>query len=769
MRGRSIVEFIAAALVVTLSCPAIAALDGEQEIVFDGYQRGIHVYELEVTRKGGQMQYESRRKDLRSNAWEPAVQASSAELTEDDARVTLAGPLRAFPRLLPALSAVNWNAVQSASVAGSDSVYVRHRKLERTIAGDTVAADYWGAKDATDPVDLIIGKGNEVLAAIAVNADTVMVRRGYEAFTTVGAWQDPNVSQPLYGYRALDLQMMPTRSGALLATRVYLPEGKIKGPFPTILVRSPYGITDLIQRYEQYVVRGYAVVLQAVRGTAYWDPQSLSEGSLRLMVQEPDDSADALKWVAQQRWSNGSICMQGISYHGYTQWTAAMARNPALKCIIPESTLGTAFGDQPYMGGTLITGTPFYVFWMYARRLLPGRNWPDVLRHRPLVDMDVYATGMDIPAWNATVSHWRNDDYWQGQDWFRDDYPRDFGSFQISGWFDDDFAGTRSTWAMMQKWGTRSNRLIIGPWRHSFNHDRSLNGYSFGIDGLRDDIWLIKQKWYDHYLKGVENGVDDPVVQYFVLGSNEWRTATSWPPAEAQEQKWYFASNGRAATLMDDGVLTRLEPDTADTPDNLVYDPADPPRNWYSFDLMSEYQDVQMFPYDFRDIEARGDVATYTSAALEQDLTIAGNVKLILYASTDAKDTDWWAHLSDVAPDNSSNRLTLGVLRARFRELDDTDYQVFGSNFTREKLLSGDLKDIVRYEITLRAIANTFGKGHRIRIAVMNAQDNYSFPNSNMGGDESLTTTSIPARIRIHHAIASASHVILPVLPDTRP
>ena len=142
MRGRSIVEFIAAALVVTLSCPAIAALDGEQEIVFDGYQRGIHVYELEVTRKGGQMQYESRRKDLRSNAWEPAVQASSAELTEDDARVTLAGPLRAFPRLLPALSAVNWNAVQSASVAGSDSVYVRHRKLERTIAGDTVAADY---------------------------------------------------------------------------------------------------------------------------------------------------------------------------------------------------------------------------------------------------------------------------------------------------------------------------------------------------------------------------------------------------------------------------------------------------------------------------------------------------------------------------------------------------------------------------------------------------------------------------------------------------
>ena len=758
-----------ATLSLGVAMPSAAGAGEPEPVIFDGYHRGIQVYELSIASVNGQDRYTLKRKDVRRNIWNPAVTVSAEELAKSAATLPLDGAVKTFPGQLSRLGAVDWSKLQLASIPGDSTVYARQRTLTKTAGGATATADYWGAKDASDPMDLVIGSNNEILAAIDVNADTVMVKRGYEAFTTVAAWRDPQVSQPRYGYRALDLQMMPTRSGAGLATRVYLPEGDIKGPFPTILVRNPYGISSLIDRYEQYVVRGYAVVVQAARGTAYWDPASKSEGTLRLMVQEPDDSAEALQWVTKQPWSNGSICMQGLSYHGYTQWAATMARNPALKCIIPESTLGTAFGDQPYMGGTFVQGSPFYIFWMLGKKLLPGRTWPDVLRHRPLKDMDVYATGEDLPLWNATVAHSRNDDYWRGQDWFQGDYPRDFASFSISGWFDDDFPGTRSTWAMMQKTGTRPNRLLIGPWKHSYNHDRALNGYSFGIDALRDDIWLIKQKWYDHYLKGVDNGVTDPVVQYFVLGSNEWRTAKSWPPAEVQPQNWYFHSSGNAALHTDDGLLTPSEPAGAEAPDAYVYDPADAPKNWSTFDLMDEYQDVQTFPYDFKDIEARGDVATYTSPPLAQDLTIAGNIKLVLYASADVKDTDWWAHITDVAPDNSSKRLSVGVIRARFRKLDDTDYQVFGANFTREDLLSGDIKDVVRYEISLRAIANMFAKGHRIRIAVMNAQENYSFPNSNTGGDEALVVKGIPGRMRIHHSNITASHVILPVLPAAKP
>lgn len=748
---------------VAPSLPAEAMV--EPVTRYDGYRRGVPLYQLEIQGDATNLRYALRRRDRKAATWKQWTIARGVDLAQQDDALRLNGALTDLVSILPKIAAVGWRNLDSAVWPGSNATYTRHERIVRSIGGRNVAVTRWAQKDASHPMDLLIDDDDRFVAAIDINDDTVLVRRGYEQFTTLAAWLSPGVSQPRYGYEAIALEMMPTRSGNRLATRVYLPKGDIRGPFPTILVRNPYGISDLLDRYEQYVVKGYAVVLQAVRGTAHWDPASRSEGELQLQVQERDDGADTLEWITKQPWSNGAICMQGLSYHGFTQWTAAMARNPALKCVVSESTLGTAFGDQPYLGGTFIQGTPFYLFWMHNRKLLPGRQWSDVLRHRPIRELDVYATGAELPAWRATATHWKNDAYWESQNWFQDTRPREFGALAISGWFDDDFPGTRSSWAMMQRYGTQPNRLIIGPWKHSYNRDRMLNGYRFGADALRDDIWLIKQKWYDFYLKGIANGVTDPSVDYFVLGSNEWRTAKSWPPAEAEPRKFYFHSDGDAARNSAAGRLTSTIPDATEKADEYSYDPADPPRNWYNFDLMGEYADVQTFPYDFKDIEDRGDVVTYTSAPLEQDMTVAGDVKLILYASTDVKDTDWWAHIADVDPDNRSHRLTMGVIRARFRKLDDPDHHVFGRNFTEEHLLSGKLKDVVRYEVSLKAIANTFRKGHRIRIAVMNAMDNYAFPNSNTGGVEIDVTKTRIGRMRIHHGPGAESHVILPVMP----
>ena len=71
----------------------------------------------------------------------------------------------------------------------------------------------------------------------------------------------------------------------------------------------------------------------------------------------------------------------------------------------------------------------------------------------------------------------------------------------------------------------------------------------------------------------------------------------------------------------------------------------------------------------------------------------------------------------------------------------------------------------MRYRIGVKGVANTFRKGHRIRIAVMNAVANYTFPNSNTGEDEARVTRSIPGRMAIHHSAPHPSHVVLPVLP----
>ena len=732
--------------------------------MFDAYFAGIRVAEVRSDGRGTGVTYGIRKRDPASNTWSAEHRAPLSAVPGDTA-FTLGGAARGFLSRLDRVGRVNWKSLELVGWPDRTTIYERHRELTATVAGRPTTATLWAQRDGTRPVDLIIGPDNQLIAAVDPTTDYVLVRRGFEEFTTVGRWRDPTVSQPLYGYRALGKQMVPMKDAVKLATLVYLPNGPgAKGPFPVMFVRTPYGIGSLINGYWQYAARGYAVVVQATRGTSFGDPENRSEGLWQDVINEPADGAEAVDWVAHQPWSSGSICMQGGSFVGYTQWAASMAANPALKCLVPESSMGTVFSDQPYMGGTFVEGMAFYMFWMLEQQLAPGRTWTEVLHHRPLIDLDDFALGHDLPQWNTQMEHMTNDAYWARQDWYRGAQPRNFSALMISGWWDDDFPGTESNWALMSRYGVGPQRLIIGPWKHGYNVDRMLNGYRFGNDALRDDIWLEKQRWYDHFLKGMGSGAAGPVATYFLLGANEWRTASAWPPREAHKATWYLHSDGEAARLATAGSLTPAPASGDEPPDRYQYDPKSPPPNWMSFDQMLNWEDVQDFPHDMKDIEGRPDVLTFTSVPLEKDLTVAGELTAVLYASTDVKDTDWWVHISDVDPQGGSHRITQGTIRARFRHNEDPQHHIFGANYQTEKFLSGDPKDVVKYEIGIRSIANRFAKGHRIRLAVMNASDNYSFPNSNTGQNEARVTETVVGNMAVHHTALYPSHLILPVL-----
>ncbi|MDH3731980.1 MAG: CocE/NonD family hydrolase [Gemmatimonadota bacterium] len=701
-------------------------------------------------------------RDPRTAEWTPARAVTGGQIASGAAMSEIG-----FGLPLPAILAETdaWVAENPDRFIwpGTITSYVPHRELTGSVDGRPTSATYWAAQEESSPTDVVLDDSGRLIAAVNPSVDLVLVRRGYEDLTTVGRWRAAGVSRPEYGFTELE-ERVEMSDGVGLATLVYLPSGDVDGPYPTIFIRTPYGITDLVGQYFHYPARGFALVLQAVRGTAYWDPDRRSEGIWDPMVNEPRDGADALAWIVEQPWSDGNICMQGGSYVGYTQWSASMADNPALKCTVPESSMGTAFSDQPFMGGGFVEGLAYYMFWMLDIEILPERTWTEILHHRPIADMDVFATGRDIRQWNEMVDHWRNDAFWKRQDWYADEGERSFGTLQISGWFDDDYPGTQSNWELMQRRSSAPQHLVVGPWRHGYNRDRRLNGLSFGVDALRDDIWLLKQRWYDHFLKGIDNGVGGTVVDYFVLGDNEWRQARNWPPEESVEERWYFHSDGAAAGSAG-GVLTTAPPEIEQRVDTYVYDPTDPPTNWTDFDGMTQWEDIQSFPADFAEMEARDDVAVFTSDPLAEDLTIAGPIVVELHASTDVPDTDWWAHISDVQPDGRSIRLSTGLIRARFRGLDDPVFKISGSNFETEELLSGDPSRVVRYEIGLPAVANTFKAGHRIRIAVMNALDNYSFPNSNTGEHEAHVTTTRPGTMSLHHSPGRASHVRFHVLP----
>ena len=771
MRHSVLAVLATALLLLFFATPKITAqqIPSTSSVIYDIYFQGVPTAEISVfPGEDGADSFAIRKRNWRTNTWgtmEPVAPDSIEDYLMSPPALWISAHITDFPATMQMVSLADWS--KSNAVAGSDgtSVYLRAQELEAVVQGQSVRATRWATPDGTWPLDLVIGEDNELLAMIDPRLECVLVRRGYEALTVVSAWTAPTVSPPVYGVHEVGRVDMRARDGARLATLVYLPDGSNSdASLPTILIRTPYGISGQVVWFWPYVARGYALVLQSTRGQAFSDLENRSDGVWTPMVKEPDDGADALEWITRQPWSDGQICMEGGSYLGYTQWTATMADNPALKCIIPEVSMGTAFSDQPYRGGGFVEGMAYYAFYMLDKPILPGRSWTDILHHRPLIDIDRYATGEDIPQWNALFEHSRNDEYWQVQDWYRKSGPRNFAALQISGWFDDDLTGTQSNWELMQRTGTPPQRLILGPWKHGYNVDRSLNGFVFGVDAIRDDVTLLKQRWYDRFLKAVDNQVEDPRVEYFVLGTNEWRTADAWPPTEAQPHSLYFHSDGNANRLTNRGTLTDAAPSVTEPTDEYLYDPASPPANWRSFDLMESWADVQRFPYDFKDIEVRPDVVTFTSAPLDEATTIAGFVEVELYASTDVLDTDWWVHLSDVHPDDSSVRLTTGMLRARFRELDDPIHQAFGSNFERESLLSGDLEEVVRYHFSIPATANTFKEGHRIRVAVMNALDNYYFPNSNTGGDEGRVTNTVVGTMRIHHSPQYPSRVVVHVL-----
>lgn len=733
---------------------------------YDAYMHGVHLAEVQVTGRGASRVYAVRRKDWRTNGW-GAVRRIAAARAPDDSALALWGAIRAVVPRIEALERLPWQGVNVLGWPDASALYARARELEDTVGTQRRRATRFNRSDGQSPMDLVIGSDGRFVAAIDPRNDYVLVRRGDEGFTTVGAWRGAGVSQPTAGVRALGKQMVAMPDGVRLATLTYLPaEGA--GPFPVILVRSPYGISGLVNGYWPHVARGYALVVQATRGTSYTDPEARSEGELELMVHEPADGHATLDWIAAQPWSSGRVCMQGGSYLGYTQWTAAMRGHPALACLIPEVSMGTAFADQPYVGGALLVGMAYYQLFMHERGLLPGRTWSDVLAHRPLVTLDDYATGRSLPNWDVQVRQGRNGPYWKGQDWHHASIRPELATFQLSGWFDDDLPGTLSNWSLMQRIGTAPQRLLLGPWKHGYNADRILNGYRYGLEALRDDIWLLKQQWFDAHLKGMRNGATVPRVEYFVLGENRWRSASAWPPREATPQRWFFRGDGRANRLVTSGRLTTDAPSGDEPAERYTYDPQDPPTNWMSFEQMQRWEDRQTFQADMTELERRHDVVTFTSEPLADDLTIAGDILVELHASADVKDTDWWVHLSDVDEGGRSHRLTLGALRARFRQLEDPQYRAAGSNFEREVLLSGNADDVVTYRIGVKGVANTFRKGHRIRVAVMNAMANYTFPNSNTGEDEAEVTHTVAGRMAIHHSGVHASHVVLPVLPRPR-
>jgi uncharacterized protein len=553
-----------------------------------------------------------------------------------------------------------------------------------------------------------------------------------------------------YAVRMVFDVKVPMRDGARLSADVYLPDGP--GRFPTVLLRTPYdNNTDLlIQKGRRLANHGYACVIQDCRGR--FD----SEGSYEPFVNEGPDGFDTQEWVGQQDWCDGRIGMAGASYLGLVQWTSAPLRSRYLTCLAPRVMAADLFSGLSFPGGALQLNV--LMSWGmrtsgHTAQSIDYDNWREAFRALPLWEAD-RAAGRDLPFWRDWLEHATYDEYWASQNvearWGEIAAP----ALNMGGWYDLYSSHTFRAFAGLRAQGrtpeARASKLIVGPWPHALSTSTKTGDVDFGAASMVD-LEALELRWFDHWLKGIDNGImDEPPIRLFIMGTNVWRDEHEWPLARTDWQRWYFHSGGRANTLLGDGALSPDEP--ADEPaDTFVYHPEHPVPTVGGNTCCSPHI-VPWGPYDQRDVEMRGDVLCYTSEPLGRDLEVTGPITVVLYAATDAPDTDWTAKLVDVRPSGYAVNLCDGIVRARYRE-----------SVTEPTLLTPG--EVYRYEIDVMVTGNVFRTGHRIRVEISSSNFPRFDRNQNTGHPIGRDREIRVARQTVWHSRAHPSHIVLPVIP----
>jgi putative CocE/NonD family hydrolase len=471
--------------------------------------------------------------------------------------------------------------------------------------------------------------------------------------------------------------MVPMRDGVRLATDVYRLDGA--APAPVLVARTPYNKDGIIAGGDTFdvlraVQAGYPVVVQDVRG------RYASEGTFNPHVQETADGLDAFAWAAAQPWSSGVIGTFGGSYLGATQWLPARENPPALRAMAPAITFSDSYEGCSYQGGAKVLHDLRWVVANIvpaeiARRVARGEQPPE--SRRPL-DVDAALTELPLAShphireyasfYLDWLTHCTPGDYWQASAPNVGYEQITAPALNISGWYDIFLWSTFQNYmGMRQRGGSeqarRNQRVIIGPWTH-MNFSGSFPEREFGAAASSAAIDLpgIQLRWFDHWLKGVDNGVEqEPPVMLFVMGADEWRIADDWPLPNTQYRPYYLHSGGQANTLHGDGALSE-EPPGDEPPDVYLYNPLRPVPTVGGQVILPGAN--SMGPRDQRPVEVRDDVLVYSTPVLDRPIEVTGSIELRLFVASSARDTDFTGKLVDVFPDGRAMILTEGILRA---------------------------------------------------------------------------------------------------------
>lgn len=547
---------------------------------------------------------------------------------------------------------------------------------------------------------------------------------------------------------------VPMRDHVVLRADVMLPAET--GRFPVLVYRTPYGKKGAPREWTTFrkaVARGYAVVVQDVRG------RYESEGDFDAYRHEGTDGYDTIEWAAAEPWSNGEVGTFGLSYPGAVQWLAAVEDPPHLKAMVPAMTFSTP-RNFFYSGGVFDGSWVDWVWFNIAPDLRRRKGLPGPATHQAAAEawkaeharVEHFLPLRDLPDFKGLVpfyyewlEHPPADRWW---DWaeLQGKYHRVHAAvLNISGWYDEAYGPDGATanfngLVAARKGRDPRTRTVIGPWKHGELGSAASGERDFGAQAPVDYDEMIL-RWMDHYLKGLDNGVEkEKPVRLFVMGANQWRDEEAWPIARARDQ-WLVL--GAVEPGSRTGVLAEAPPAGGAAFLEFTSDPAHPLEDPYD----------TLGAHDYQAYRGREDVLVFDSAPLPADLEVTGGIRAEIYVSTEARDFDLWARVLDVGPDGKAwNLMSPGpdVLRA--------SYGLAAGRASKERGV---------YRMTFPGLltSNVFARGHRIRLQISGSFMPHFSRNLQTGRSESTSRETRRARIRVLSDPEHPSRVAFPVVP----
>lgn len=613
----------------------------------------------------------------------------------------------------------------------------------------------------------------------------------------------PALRSAEHGFTVLRDVMVEMRDGVKLASDVWLPakDGNVlSGPFPVVLERTPYNKErwpNNCPTGEFWAARGYVHVNQDTRGRFH------SEGEFVSYPSEGDDGVDTVKWIMEESWCSGQICVTGSSYFASTA-QAILCRNvPGVVAAVIRVGAGDYHEDGAYYGGAKqICHNVNYALSLAATSPEAQRdpevkkafeeasttaNALELMRNTPIKPGTLFAKSPPSDAWyDDWQTHELYDEFWK-RDAYRFDYQAasDVPVLLIATWYDAFLGGMLDAFPGYAMGKKSPVHMVTGGGHHSSVY--TLSTVAGDVDHGTDmpmDVPALICNWFDHHVKGIDNGFENKNVFHALRMeggsgtktaagnleiSSTWQTFTSWPPADVSQVPFYLGP---------DGSLAKSQPQTTGSI-SFDYDPRDPVPT-IGGNVSSGNQVVLAGPYnqkgssnllqckDTLPLAERPDVLCFRTPTLTEDVEVTGPLHAVLFVSSSAVDTDFTAKLvdeypaSEAYPNGYAMNVVDGIVRARLRSFTKagpTFRRIYGHK--EEPLTPGQ---VYKVEIELWATSMLFRKGHKIRLDV--SSSNFPRFDINPNTGEKLAERSgrtIVARNAVYWGEGQSSFISLPI------